>query len=114
MAGSLCCGRFLRYISTIIFLNKIDLLAEKITNGKTLDMLIDGMDPQHPYYDMVKGFYDFHKPKGKSTSAKLCVFLARNFRLYPECGAVIQVVKHRQTGKILEISYTTFRQPLTF
>ncbi|ELU02118.1 hypothetical protein CAPTEDRAFT_109140 [Capitella teleta] len=41
-------SRFLRYQSIIIFLNKIDLLAEKIMNGKTLDMLIENFIDSYP------------------------------------------------------------------
>ena len=56
--------RFLRYVSIILFINKIDLLEEKINSGKSLDMLLDVIPPDNPYNDLFQSFRNFSKAKG--------------------------------------------------
>ena len=48
-----------------MFLNKIDLLEEKISKGRRLEDLIDSMDPKHYYYEILQTFKTFDKPKGR-------------------------------------------------
>ena len=51
--------RWLRYVSLILFINKTDLLEEKILAGKSLATCIEQVDPSNKYYQYFKGYRDF-------------------------------------------------------
>ena len=57
-------SRWLRNVSCILFINKIDLLEEKIRAGHTLDDLINNMDPNNVFYNLFAQYKNFPKPKG--------------------------------------------------
>lgn len=59
------CYRWLRQVSVILFLNKIDLLEEKIRHGKTLKMLTDRLEPDNAYRDQFELYHDWEGPKGE-------------------------------------------------
>ena len=56
--------RWLRRVSIILFINKIDLLEEKIRHGKTLDMLIDKLDDDNPYKEQLELYPSWPGPNG--------------------------------------------------
>ena len=51
-------------MSIILFINKIDLLEEKIRHGKTLDMLIDKLDDDNPYKEQLELYPSWPGPNG--------------------------------------------------
>lgn len=54
--------RWLRDVNIILFINKIDVLEEKVSEGKSLNTLVDEMDPENRYYELFRAFKTF-QPK---------------------------------------------------
>ena len=48
----------------LLFINKIDLLQEKITNGKTLETLIKSLPDDDPYKEYFQDWYFWEGPTG--------------------------------------------------
>ena len=59
-------SRYLRDVSIILFINKIDLLEEKVNEGKSLDLLLDRIPKSNPYYHLFNTFSTYAKPTSKS------------------------------------------------
>ena len=51
-------------MSIIIFINKIDILEEKISNGKSFRDFVDSVDKKHPYYQLLQQYHSFGKIRG--------------------------------------------------
>ena len=58
------CFRWLKEVSIILFINKIDLLEEKIQQGKRLSMVMDKLEEDSPYRDHFQKFSSYGGPSG--------------------------------------------------
>lgn len=56
--------RWLKEVSIILFINKIDLLEEKVQQGKRLSMVMDKLEEDSPYRENFQKFSTYRGPSG--------------------------------------------------
>ena len=54
-------SRWLRRVPMILFINKIDVLAEKVNAGHTLDQFVQTVSPDNPFYKYFQPFREYFK-----------------------------------------------------
>ena len=54
-------SRWLRRVPMILFINKIDVLAEKVNSGHTLDQFVQTVSPNNPFYKYFQPFREYFK-----------------------------------------------------
>lgn len=73
-------SRFLKNVSLILFVNKIDLLEGKIRSGSSIDNLVKSIPSTHKYFPVYDRVYrEFSKPLGIK---KYPIFYSDRLKMY--------------------------------
>ena len=65
--------RWLRFVSIILFINKVDILQGKISSGIAFGDFINSVDEANPYYKRLQKFHSLAKIKGRRSSISLII-----------------------------------------